>query len=230
MLSYAAHRRTRRQLSPATLTAIVGVHAVALGLLATAKMDLGPTLSPVITRIFTVPPDISEPPPPPPPLPQPHPAPPQSHIDTPQPIVPPVPQPGPALDSTPIPSDSGPIPGPTIDPLPLPPQPQPLPPRPVPQPAVRVGAVLATPADRLRPPYPEAKRRLEEEAVLRLRLGVDERGRVVSVDPVGNADPLFLDAARGHLLRHWRYKPATQDGRAIPSTLIITLRFQLDEA
>lgn len=228
MLAYAAHRRTHRHLSPTTLATIIGVHAVALGLLATSKMDLGPKFEPVITHLFPVPPDISEPPPPQPvPQSQPQPAPPRSQLDTPKPIIP-TPQPGPTTDSTPSPPDSEPIVGPTIDPLPLPPQP--LPPRPRPQPVVKAGPVLATSPDRLRPPYPEAKRRLEEEAVLRLRLGVDERGRVTSVDPVGRADPLFLDAARSHLLRFWRYKPATEDGRAVPSTLTITLRFQLDEA
>jgi len=227
MLAYAAHRRTRRQLSPATLTAIIGVHAVALGLLATAKSDLGTKLTPVITEIFNIPPDITEPPPPQP-VPPPKAAPRQSHLDTPEPILPPPPQPGQAVDTTPAPPDSGLIAGPTIDPLPLPPLP--LPPQPKARPLAKAGPTLATPVDRLRPPYPEAKRRLEEEAVLRLRLGVDERGRVTSVDPVGSADPLFLNAARTHLLRFWRYKPATEDGHAVPSTLTITLRFQLDEA
>ncbi|MCW3797700.1 TonB family protein [Sphingomonas sp. BN140010] len=228
MLSYAAHRRNRRQLRPATLTAIIGVHAVALGLLATSKMDVGQKLAPVITEIFSVPPEIKETPPPPPPVPQPQPVPAQSHIDTPEVIVPAPPQPGPTIDNTPAPPDSGPIAGPRVDPLPLPPQP--LPPQPLPPPTVKVAAVLATPADRLRPPYPEAKRRLEEEAVLRLRLAIDERGRVISVDPVGSADPLFLESARSHLQRFWRYKPATEGGRAVPTTLTITLRFQLDEA
>ena len=36
MLAYAAHRRQRRKAHPATLTLIVGAHAVALGLLITA--------------------------------------------------------------------------------------------------------------------------------------------------------------------------------------------------
>ena len=52
--------------------------------------------------------------------------------------------------------------------------------------------------------------------MLRLRLSIDERGRVVSVEPVGRADRSFLDAARKHLIANWRYKPATEDGKAIP--------------
>jgi len=51
---------------------------------------------------------------------------------------------------------------------------------------------------------------------------------VVAVDPVGRADPVFLAAARRHLIKNWRYRPASEDGRAIGSSLVITLRFQLD--
>ena len=42
-------------------------------------------------------------------------------------------------------------------------------------------------------------------------------------------DPSFLAAARKHLLAHWRYAPATEDGRAIASSTVITLRFELQE-
>ena len=68
----------------------------------------------------------------------------------------------------------------------------------------------------------------EEEAVLRLKLTIDERGRVIAVEPLGRADRAFLDSARRHLIAHWRYRPATEDGRAVSSSAVITLRFQLD--
>jgi protein TonB len=48
------------------------------------------------------------------------------------------------------------------------------------------------------------------------------------VEPIGRADRVFVDAARRHLIAHWRYSPATEDGRAVASTKTITLRFQLD--
>ena len=57
---------------------------------------------------------------------------------------------------------------------------------------------------------------------------IDEHGRVIAVDPVGPADREFLDAARRYMIAHWRYEPATVDGRAVASTLTVTLRFQLD--
>lgn len=228
MLAYAANQRSRRRLSPAALMMIAGGHAVAIGLLITAKMNIDVFRPPVRTAIYNVP----LPPPPEQPKPQPKaerdtrlPAPPDSRIDNPPPVLL-LPQPserfdpGPSINSQ-VP-DIGPAIEATLDPTPYVP---PVPPAAV----VRVGPQAATPSDLLRPPYPESKRRTEEEAVLRLRLTVDGRGRVTAVDPVGTADPAFLAAARSHLIRYWRYRPATEDGRAIASTLTITLRFELEE-
>ena len=223
MLAYAAHRRQRRNINPATLGLIVGGHALALGLLITAKMDVGPGA--VITRtvLENIPLPEDPPPPPPEPLPQTSSPAPQSHL-TRAPSVVPVPIPGPPVDlgtSTPtIVLNIGPV----ID--------QPLRPPAVidpPKTPVKVAARLSTAGDLLRPPYPESKRRLEEEATLRLRLSIDERGRVVSVETVGSADPVFLSSARKHLIRNWRYKPATEDGRAVSSVITVTLRFKLED-
>ena len=93
---------------------------------------------------------------------------------------------------------------------------------------VKLGPRLATPESELKPPYPQSKLLTEEEAVLNLKLTIDQNGRVVAVDPVGRADPAFLSAARRHLLAHWHYRPASEDGRAVTSSTVITLRFQLD--
>jgi protein TonB len=86
-----------------------------------------------------------------------------------------------------------------------------------------------TPAADLRPPYPASKLAAGEEASLTLRLTIDENGRVVAVDPVGRADPVFLAAARKHLMARWRYKPAMQGGHPVSSTAVVTLRFELDD-
>ena len=222
MLAYAAHRRQRRRLSPATLSLIIGGHAVALALLITARMEVTGPPEIVKTWIRNIPLPQDPPPPPPEPLAQtPSPAP-QSHM-TQTPAVIDLPRPGPAVDLGP-PTPMVPDIGPAID--------RPLQP-PVdidsPKAPVKIAARLSTPSDLLRPPYPETKRRLEEEATLHLRLSVDERGRVTAVEPVGTADPEFLSSARKHLIRNWRYRPATEDGRAVPSTLTITLRFRLED-
>lgn len=93
---------------------------------------------------------------------------------------------------------------------------------------VRHEARLLTAADQLKPPYPESKLLGGEEATLQLRLTISDSGRVTAVDPVGKADRVFLEAARRYLIAHWRYQPATGDGRAIASSVVISLRFQLD--
>lgn len=93
---------------------------------------------------------------------------------------------------------------------------------------VRTGPHFLTPEADIKPPYPQSKLRNEEEAVLRLKLTIDSRGRVTAVEPVGRADPVFLAAARRHIAARWRYRPATEDGRAIASSTVITLRFELN--
>jgi protein TonB len=87
---------------------------------------------------------------------------------------------------------------------------------------------LLTSFGELKPPYPASKLASEEEATLTLRLSIDDRGHVVGVEPVGRADRVFVDAARRHMIAHWRYAPATVDGQAVPTSLTVTLRFKLD--
>jgi protein TonB len=187
-----------------------------------AKMDLPNKVTRTITKIDF----IKEPVPPPPPpdlqrIEKPRPS--QSTLDTPRTLLPVPPTNIEPIDPRPVPMPfpGDPIIGPMVDPQPPRVEPQP---RPVP---VRFGPRFATPDHALKPPYPSSKLDSGEEAVLRLRLSIDERGRVTSVEPVGRADPAFLQAARGHLTARWRYQPATEDGRAVASSTVITLRFEL---
>jgi protein TonB len=159
---------------------------------------------------------------PPPPPDRPRPPTEHSHVPTvtqPQPNVPLPPIDTVPVDPRPTILIVDPGPGPSVDPPPVP--------RPTPVPS-SIAARLLTSGDALKPSYPQAKLLAEEEATLKLRLTIDERGRVTAVEPVGRADPAFVEAARRHLLAHWRYQPASEGGRAIPSTTVITLRFQLD--
>lgn len=206
-----------RKRHPRALMLIVAGHAALLAAVMTAKIDISGTFTPTKTdvKLIPVPPEPAQNPP------EPKQAPRQSVIDT-VPRVVPVPQPNlPRLDTTPMPLPL-PDPGLVIGPVPSPDT------RPAPVP-VRTGPRFITPDSRLKPPYPQQKLRLEEEAVLRLRLSIDERGRVAAVEPVGRTDPVFLAAARRHLIAHWRYQPATEDGRAVASSTVITLRFQLED-
>jgi protein TonB len=207
-----------RRRHPRALVLILTGHAALIAAVMSAKMDLPQRLIPTITRVELL--DSPKPPPENPPPPQTKAGPRTTALDNPAVILA-IPQPGqPRVDPTP-------------SPLPLP-DPRPIigpgtyqPPVPNPKPLL-VEPRLVTPADDVKPPYPQSKLRSGEEAVLRLKLAVDPSGRVTSVEPVGNADSVFLAAARRHLIAHWRYRPATADGRAVASTVVVTLRFQLD--
>jgi len=221
MLAYAAHRRTlaQRRSAPNAMLVIVGMHVAGIAVLMSARMDV-----PIIDRIKPTIVELlpAEPVPPRNDPSPPDPAPQTSTLDRPAPLVPVPPLDLPTTDPTPVPfPDLGSIIGPAPDPgskTDLVPPPAP----------VRIGPQLLTPSSRLKPPYPASKLASGEEALLRLRLSIDPSGRVTSVEPVGPADPAFLQAARRHLVANWRYRPATEDGRAVSTTTVITLRFQLE--
>ena len=215
MLAYAANRRVvaQRRSAPNAMLVIVAIHVAGIAGLMSAKMDLpSKILPPTIVDL------IPAPKPPPEQAVEPTEQQQPTSLARPVPAVP-LPGPDPVLDPTPPSFDD--LVGPKLDPTPWVDS--------IPTPApIKLGPRLATPASELRPPYPRSKLASGEEAVLRLNLTIDERGRVNAVEPVGRVDGVFLDAARRHLLAHWRYKPATEDGRAVGSTIVVTLRFQLE--
>lgn len=222
MLAYAPDRRTRGAInrSPKTLALVAIGHVALVGIALTTKMtiDYYHPEPPIV--LVPVHPD---PVPDPQPQPQPQDPAPRSHIDRPTPQLPLPPlDPGPALDPGPS-LPTGPAPGSSVNPGPstvielVKPDP------------VRIAARFNTPESALRPPYPTDKLRMQEETTLQLRLTIDANGRVTAVEPIGRADPSFLNAARRHILRNWRYKPATVDGVAAGSTTIINLSFRLED-
>jgi periplasmic protein TonB len=212
MLAYAP-RPERRRIHPVALALIVGAHAAAIIAVMNARMDIPSRIwdPPIVIDPIPIPPEPPQNPPEPRTPSKPNP----SQVDNPPSPLPPLPSDGPIVDPVPFPiPNPGPIVGPTIDP-------------PVPA-VVRTGPRFNTPEHLLKPPYPEEKRRLDQEATLKLRLSIDANGRVIAVEPVGRADSAFLEAARRHILRAWRYKPATEGGQAIASSTVITLQFELD--
>ena len=197
---------------PRTLLLILGAHAAVIAAVMMAKgyVPVRLTDPPTIINLIEDPSPPPENPPPPQPS---H----RSAVDTPTAIVP-IPAPDmPDYDSAPSPLPS---PGPTVTPLPDT--------HVAPTPPVRTGPRFLTRESDVKPPYPASKLRDGEEAVLKLRISIDDRGRVTSVDPVGTADPVFLAAARKHLMARWRYQPATEDGHPVPTSTVVTLRFELD--
>lgn len=214
MLAYAPTRNAPSA-RPGTLALIVGGHAaiVALALAATFEADRRPP--PPRTDIY----DVDLPPPPAEPVP-PAPTPPISQLDLPQPVVRPLtPPPFATEPAFPTLPPAGPVAGTAATP------PEIVQPAPV---IADTRPVLRTSGADLRPPYPDSRRMSGEEARLKLRLSIDAGGRVVAVEPVGAADRAFLESARRHILRRWRYQPATEGGRPVAATVTVTLRFELD--
>ena len=221
MLAYAANSPSPvgRAGSPRTLALILAGHAVLIGATLTMKLDVVPIDTLVPTKILNIPVD----PPPPPqevaktepkkPIPQP------TFIDDPQKIVDMNQATSIQLDNATAIQDIGIVIGSGPTAIADLPKAEP----------VRLAARFATPSNAIKPPYPLDKRRAEEEATLRLRLSIDARGRVIAVEPIGPADASFLEAARRHILRAWRYKPATEDGQAVSSSTVINLSFRLED-
>jgi protein TonB len=215
MLAYAPTRH-RPAASKSTLFLIVSAHVAVVALALAATFEADRRASPPPIDVF----DVATPKPPPPPDPKVEPKMASNPVSIPDATTTILPVPpsftvDPPVDRVP--------PGPTVGPDPTPPHVPPLDP-----PVAKTKAVLKTAAADLRPPYPEGKRLTDQEASLRLRLSIDDRGRVVAVSPLGEVDRAFLDAARRHILRHWRYAPATEGGRPVHSTTTVTLQFELN--
>lgn len=79
------------------------------------------------------------------------------------------------------------------------------------------------------PPYPAVYRARALEADVTVRVALDARGRVRSVELVAPAtQPLFNEAALKHA-RAERYEPAALEGRPIAYALSFTYRFRLND-
>jgi protein TonB len=220
VLAYAASRPVAvdRRPHPNAMLAIIAVHVALLAVVMSAKMDLRHRIFDQPTKVFWVPKRQT----PPPPsrthqTVQPrnswidHP---DAHVKTTTVDVPPSLTGGKTVDSTLLGESSAMV---------IPDIPDRIATLPV-----NSGPQLLTPLAELKPPYPPSKLLNEEEATLRLKLTIDANGRVVAVDPIGRTDAAFLDAARRHLIAHWRYKPALDDGHPVASSEVITLRFELN--
>ncbi len=108
--------------------------------------------------------------------------------------------------------------------------------KPPPPPSVRgVGARPVQEAERMTPPrpdpgnprpaYPDDMRKKGVEALVILRVLIDERGQVVDIEVVQGDQP-FLAAALD-VVKTYRYEPATLDGRPAAVHRLIRVPFRL---
>jgi periplasmic protein TonB len=214
-------------LSPTGLAVVVALHAAALAALWFIK---GPTFvwAPPAppTEIFDVQPQIDPPPVPPEPSTEPR-LPTRSLIDTPPRVIEMPPSGATGQRTTEVPPfNSGPI-G-EADPRPAdPPVLPPAPPPPLPAPVRIEAQVDPRYAGAMQPPYPTSEERMERtgRVVIRVTIGAD--GRVRGTERVFATNDAFWRATESHARSHWRFRPATLDGRPIESVKQLTVQFEL---
>ena len=141
-------------------------------------------------------------------------------------------------------------PQPTLDrrQLPTPPVPAPvlvehgseaapeLPPAPVASENVIDVAPAPLPGVRLQyahapgPAYPRAALHARVEGMVLLQVLVDVDGRPLRVDVQHSSGDRRLDAAaREQVLRHWRFRPAIRNGRAVQAIGLVPIAFNLED-
>lgn len=184
--------------------------ALVYALLVTLGYVEAPTLKPPITVVNVAPvPKGPEVPPPPP------------QTFDPPPVVAPIP---PVVVLTYAP----PTPPTTISlppALPVPSVPQVVTP---PTPPVTFTPARAIKASHTIPEYPFVSRRLREQGTLRLKLTVDEKGLVTEAMVVNSSGFQRLDEAAVKWVKaQWRYTPAMQGTKPVPSTADAIVEFKL---
>lgn len=78
------------------------------------------------------------------------------------------------------------------------------------------------------PPYPPISVRLGEEGTVRLHIALDSSGKIYAVNVAKTSGSERLDnAAASWVAKHWRYAPATRDGKPVASSVLADVRFDL---
>jgi protein TonB len=82
-------------------------------------------------------------------------------------------------------------------------------------------------ANALQPPYPSTERRAEREGVVRVRVTIGADGRVKAIVRLAATTDAFWRVTEQQAMRHWRFRPATLDGRPVEDSKVLTLNFRL---
>ena len=98
-----------------------------------------------------------------------------------------------------------------------------LPPDP---PPVRRAAQI-DPSSQLQPPYPAPEIRLQRDGRVQVRVTIGPDGRVKDVVLLSATSDAFWRVTREQALRHWRFRPATLDGRPVEETKVMSLIFRI---
>jgi protein TonB len=76
--------------------------------------------------------------------------------------------------------------------------------------------------------YPVEARRQQREAEVKLRLVIDEEGRIRDVRALADPGYGFAAAAVESVRRHCRFRPALKDGQRVATEITYTFRYVLD--
>ena len=79
------------------------------------------------------------------------------------------------------------------------------------------------------PPYPLAMERQGIETDLRLRLDIDETGRVTGATPIGSHHRGFLSTTIEHIKARWKFRPKLVDGTPVPTRRTFLFEFRIEK-
>lgn len=204
------------------LTVVLLLHVALIGAVMTARMVVARKAPPPVLNTFTV---MPEPPASAPPPPAPaatladKTATPREALAAPVPAVA-VPGAGPAA----APPVAAPVSAPAARAVPAAaPAPSPAAPAPITPPDFSAGQLRNG-----GPAYPYLSRRAKEEGVVTLRVLVTEEGRAGEVWVDRSSGFERLDKAALATVKHWKFLPARQAGRAIAAWVLVPVTFALD--
>lgn len=214
----------------AGLLFVVVIHFGLLHLAMSYKLIPPPQEAVTLMVNLINPPKKEEPPPPPEP---PKPPPPKKvELVKEKPVVQPKLQPLPVLVAqAPVTSSAEPV-------APPPPMEAVKEPAPLPEPVVEAPPKPAGPVhlselslgcpERSEPSYPPASRRTGEQGQVKLRVELDEEGRIATVKVVASSGHSRLDNAGVNAVKNWRCNAATRDGKAVRAVALQTFDFILE--
>lgn len=85
-------------------------------------------------------------------------------------------------------------------------------------------------AGQLQPPYPAAEQRAQREGRVQVRVTIAPSGRVSAVTRLMATSDAFWRVTEQQALNHWRFRPATVDGRPVEGSKVMTLIFRIENA
>lgn len=93
----------------------------------------------------------------------------------------------------------------------------------------KVDAALA-PMVQIKPTYPPRAKRMGIEGYVKVRLNVDSNGLVQRVEIVESKPEGVFEKSVRKSLKRWKFRPKTENGKAVPQQGVLTLKFSLSDA